>query len=68
MTNYTMDLQALVGKSPDADFLRDMIGFAATRLMELEVGSLTGAGYGEKDAACRSAGTIRNFVCDGHNG
>ena len=49
MTNDTMDLQALVGKSPDADFLRDMIGFAAQRLMELEVGSLTGAAYGEKD-------------------
>jgi transposase-like protein len=49
MTNDTMDLQALVGKSPDADFLRDMIGFAATRLMELEVGALTGAAYGEKD-------------------
>ena len=50
MTNDTMDLQALVGKSPDADFLRDMIGFAATRLMELEVGALTGAAYGEKGA------------------
>src|SRR3954470_9057473 len=49
MTNDMMDLQALVGKSPDADFLRDMIGFAAQRLMELEVGGLTGAAYGEKD-------------------
>jgi len=48
MTNDTMDLHALLGKSPDADFLREMIGFAAQRLMELEVGSLTGAGYGEK--------------------
>ena len=50
MTNDMMDLQALLGKSPDADFLREMIGFAAKRLMEMEVGSLTGAAYGEKDA------------------
>lgn len=48
MTNDTMNLQALVEKSPDADFLREMIGFAAKRLMELEVEGLTGAGYGEK--------------------
>src|SRR5687767_333463 len=48
MTNATMNLQALVEKSPDADFLREMIGFAAKRLMELEVEGLTGAGYGEK--------------------
>jgi putative transposase len=50
MTEDMMDLQAMVGKSPDADFRRDMMGFAAKRLMELEVGGLTGAGYGEKDA------------------
>jgi hypothetical protein len=43
-----MGVQALLGKSADADFLREMIGFAAQRLMELEVGALTGAGYGEK--------------------
>jgi transposase-like protein len=49
MTEDMMDLQAMLGKSPDADFLRDMIGFAAKRLMELEVGGLTGAAYGEKD-------------------
>lgn len=49
MTNDTMDLQALVGKTPDADFLREMIGFAAQRLMELEVDSLTGVAYGEKE-------------------
>ena len=41
-------VQALLGKSADADFLREMIGIAAQRLMDLEVGSLTGAGYGEK--------------------
>ena len=50
MTEDTMDVQALLGKSADADFLREMIGFAAQRLMDLEVGGLTGAGYGEKSA------------------
>jgi putative transposase len=35
-------------KTPDADLLREMIGFAVQRLMELEVEGLTGAGYGEK--------------------
>ena len=49
MTNDKMHLHALVGKTADGDFLRDMIGFAAQRLMELEVGDLTGAAYGDKD-------------------
>jgi transposase-like protein len=31
-----------------ATILREMIGFAAERLMELEVGAATGAGYGQK--------------------
>ena len=48
MTDDTLNVQALLGKSADSDFLRDMIGFAAQRLMELEVGGLTGAAYGEK--------------------
>jgi len=50
MTEHMMNLRSLVEKSADADFLREMIGFAAEKLMALEVGAKTGAGYGEKNA------------------
>ncbi len=50
MTKPMMDLRALMEKSADADLLREMIGFAAERLMELEVGARTGADYGEKSS------------------
>lgn len=43
-----MNLRALLEKSADADPLREMIGFAAQRLTESEVGGLTEAGFGEK--------------------
>ncbi|KAA9382471.1 IS256 family transposase [Neorhizobium galegae] len=50
MTDDMMNLRSLVEKSADADLLREMIGFAAEKLMALEVGAATGAGYGEKTA------------------
>lgn len=40
MTDERMFLQALFQTIPDADFLRQMIGFAAQRLIALEVGSM----------------------------
>ncbi len=48
MTAEMMNLQALLEKSSDTDLRREMIGFAAQRPVELEVGSLTGAGHGER--------------------
>jgi putative transposase len=48
MTEEMMSLKGLIEKAADADMLREMISFAAERLMELEVGALTGAPYGEK--------------------
>ena len=50
MTNDMMNLKTLMEKSPDASFLREMIGYGAQRLMELEVGGLTGAAHGERSA------------------
>jgi putative transposase len=50
MTDDSIALRELLEKSADADLLREMIGFAAERLMELEVQGLTGAGYGERTA------------------
>jgi len=54
MTTDMMNLRDFVEKTPDADLLREMIGFAAERLMALEVGAVTGAAYGEKDPARRA--------------
>ena len=49
MTDDMMSLRTLLEKSSDAELLREMVGFAAQRLMELEVESLTGAAHGARD-------------------
>src|ERR1700723_1258393 len=48
MTNETMNLQALLEKTTDPDFLREMISFTAQRLMALEIETLTGAEPGAR--------------------
>jgi len=42
MTDDKIALRQMLEKGSDATFLREMIGFAAQRLMELEVGEVTG--------------------------
>src|ERR1044072_6543851 len=49
MTDEMMSLRALLEESSDADLVREMIGFTAQRLMELEVEGLTGAAHGERN-------------------
>lgn len=48
MTDEIMNLRTILEKSSDADLLREMIGFTAQRLMELEVEGATGAPHGER--------------------
>ena len=48
MTDDRIALRELLEKGSDATFLREMMGFAAQRLMELEVGEVTGAAHGER--------------------
>lgn len=48
MTNPMIDFHDLIEKSTDGDWLREMISFAAQRLMDLEVEGLCGTGFGER--------------------
>jgi putative transposase len=50
MTDDKIALRELLEKGSDTSFLREMIGFAAQRLMELETEGLCGAGHGERSA------------------
>ena len=50
MTNDKIAIRELLEKGSDAGFLREMIGFAAQRLMELETEELCGATHGERTA------------------
>ena len=49
MTDDETALRELLAKGTDASVLREMIGFAAECLMELEVGGRTGAAHGERN-------------------
>src|SRR5512145_836937 len=51
MTIDRMTLKALLEKGSDDDLLREMIGFVANRMMDLDVEGLTGAAYGERSLA-----------------
>jgi transposase-like protein len=48
MTEDKTALRELLEKGSDATFLREMIGFAAERLMALETQTLCGAAPGER--------------------
>ena len=54
-----MALKTLSEKAPNADFLREMIGFAAERLMALEVETLCGAGHSQRRADPGDLGLIK---------
>ena len=65
MTEDMMALRGLMEKSADGDLLREMIGFAAQRLMELEVTAETGrrsarrARSGRRSATATASATGR---------
>ena len=57
MTDDKIALSMLLEKSSDASFLREMIGFAAERLMQLETGVLCNAAAAMTKCARSSSGS-----------
>jgi putative transposase len=51
MTDDRMALIELIEKGADGDLVREMLAFAADRLMDAEVEARTGAAHGERDAS-----------------
>ena len=51
MTDEKMALLELIEKRADADLVREMLHFAAGRVMELEIQACTGAAHGVRDPA-----------------
>lgn len=48
MTEPMIDLPALIAKSDDTDFLKELIEDATRRLMDIEVSAVCGASHGER--------------------
>jgi len=61
MTDDKIALRELLEKGSDTTLLREMIGFAAQRLMDLETDTLCGAGHGERS---ESRTNLRNGYRD----
>ena len=60
MTDEMMNLRALVEKTPDADLLREMIGFAAERAKSARNGAMLELPWRDRRACCV---TLRNGSC-----
>ena len=61
MTDDKMVLLELIEKSADSDLVRELLSFAAERLMEAEVEAHTGAAHGVRDVPRqgRQGGAVR---------
>jgi hypothetical protein len=64
MTDERMALIELVEKGADADLVRELLAYAAGRVMELEVEAKTGAPLGGRspDRARADCGSVRGSV------